>query len=95
MNRPKEDAKRKAVALSYRRGVDEAPAVVAKGRGNVAKKMIEAAKEHQIPIEEDETLVELLSELQLNEMIPEDLYAAVGEIFAFIYRMDKQAGKKQ
>lgn len=95
MNNPNEEAKRKAVALSYKRGVDEAPVVMAKGRGYTADKIIEAAKGHQIPIQEDETLVELLSRLQLNEMIPEELYAAVGEIFAFIYRMDKQAGKKQ
>ncbi|WP_284036631.1 EscU/YscU/HrcU family type III secretion system export apparatus switch protein [Neobacillus sp. 114] len=79
-----------AVALSYHASNQHAPKVVAKGKGNVAKKIIETAKEHKVPIQEDSTLVELLSQLEINETIPEELYQAVAEVFAFIYLVDRQ-----
>jgi flagellar biosynthesis protein len=83
--------KKQAVALSYDASAHEAPVVVAKGKGCVAEAIIAAAKQHGIPIQEDPSLVQLLSELEVNEMIPEDLYALVAELFAFIYRLDRQA----
>jgi flagellar biosynthesis protein len=83
--------KKQAIALSYDANVHEAPVVVAKGKGYVAEAIIAAAKQHGIPIQEDPSLVQLLSELEVNEMIPEDLYALVAELFAFIYRLDRQA----
>ncbi|NUK29101.1 EscU/YscU/HrcU family type III secretion system export apparatus switch protein [Parageobacillus sp. VR-IP] len=83
--------KKQAVALSYDANVQEAPIVVAKGKGYVAEAIIAAARQHGIPIQEDPSLVQLLSELEVNEMIPEDLYALVAELFAFIYRLDRQA----
>jgi flagellar biosynthesis protein len=86
--------KKQAVALSYDASVHEAPVVVAKGKGYVAEAIIAAAKQHGIPIQEDPSLVQLLSELEVNEMIPEDLYALVAELFAFIYRLDRQAKKE-
>ncbi|EZP78023.1 type III secretion exporter [Parageobacillus genomosp. 1] len=86
--------KKQVVALSYDANVHEAPVVVAKGKGYVAEAIIAAAKQHGIPIQEDPSLVQLLSELEVNEMIPEDLYALVAELFAFIYRLDRQAKKE-
>jgi flagellar biosynthesis protein len=86
--------KKQAVALSYDANVHEAPVVVAKGKGYVAEAIIAEAKQHGIPIQEDPSLVQLLSELEVNEMIPEDLYALVAELFAFIYRLDRQAKKE-
>jgi flagellar biosynthesis protein len=83
----------KAVALSYERGQHTAPKVVAKGSGLVAENIIEKAKEHGIPLQEDPSLVELLSQLQINETIPEQLYGAVAEVFAFIYKVDQQHSK--
>lgn len=83
----------KAVALSYDRGQHTAPNVIAKGSGLVAANIIEKAKEHDIPLQEDPSLVELLSQLQINETIPEQLYSAVAEVFAFIYKVDKQHSK--
>lgn len=80
---------KQAVALSYDETKDRAPKVVAKGTGNVAKEIIEIAKENNIPIQEDPTLVEMLSELEINQTIPEELYEVVAEIFAFIYRVEK------
>jgi flagellar biosynthesis protein len=82
-----------AVALSYEASKQMAPKVVAKGKGKVANNIIEKAKKHQVPIQEDPSLVELLSQLQINEAIPEQLYDAVAEVFAFIYSVDHQHSK--
>lgn len=78
-----------AVALSYDMEKDVAPIIKAKGKGFVAEQIIERAKENNIPIQEDPSLVELLSQLEINEAIPEELYEVVAEVFAFIYRIDK------
>lgn len=80
---------KRAVALSYDEMRDSAPKVVAKGTGEIAKEIIEIAKEHDVPIQEDPTLVEMLSELEINQTIPEELYEVVAEIFAFIYKVEK------
>ncbi|MEJ5377200.1 MAG: EscU/YscU/HrcU family type III secretion system export apparatus switch protein [bacterium] len=77
----------KAVALGYRRGVDPAPRVLAKGRGEIAKKIIQIARANNIPIQEDPCLVGLLAELDLNQEIPPVLYRAVAEVLAFVYRV--------
>ena len=83
------DKRLKAAAIRYDREKHIAPKVTAIGKGLVADNMIEKASEHHIPILEDAALVELLSELNLNETIPEELYQAVAEVFAFIYRTDQ------
>lgn len=85
-----EGDRRKAAALKYERVRDVAPKVVAKGSGKVAEKIIEIAREHNIPIKEDPQLVAVLSTLELNRDIPPELYKAVAEILAFIYRMSKE-----
>jgi flagellar biosynthesis protein len=85
---------KQAIALTYRPDRDEAPIVTAKGKGYVAEKIIETAKEHQVPIQEDASLVEMLSKLQINETIPEELYQVVAEIFAFVYRVERRLAKK-
>lgn len=82
--------RKRAVALSY----DEqhiAPVVVVKGEGAVAERIIERAKQYDVPIYEDETLAAMLGQLQLNETIPEELYKVVAEVFAFIYQVEKKA----
>ncbi|MEH7222543.1 EscU/YscU/HrcU family type III secretion system export apparatus switch protein [Bacillus sp. JJ1566] len=81
--------KMKAVALSYDKKIDSEPKIVAKGKGEIAQNIIKMAEVHDIPIQEDTALVELLGELKLNEGIPEELYQVIAEIFAFIYKMDK------
>lgn len=90
MNKKNKITQRQAVALSYHASIEAAPKVVAKGKGNVASAILESAKEHHVPIQEDSSLVELLSQLEINETIPEELYNAVAEVFAFIYRADRQ-----
>ncbi|WP_062105090.1 EscU/YscU/HrcU family type III secretion system export apparatus switch protein [Bacillus niameyensis] len=82
-----------AVALRYSGNVDDAPVVLAKGKGVVAENILDKGKEHQIPIQEDPTLIELLSQLNINEAIPEELYQAVAEVFAFVYRLDQKQVK--
>lgn len=77
---------KKAVALKYERYRDSAPKVVAKGKGVIAEKIIEVAKQHGVYIKEDPTLVEVLSGLELYEEVPEDLYKVVAEIFVLIYQ---------
>ncbi|WP_096269904.1 EscU/YscU/HrcU family type III secretion system export apparatus switch protein [Paucisalibacillus globulus] len=84
------EKRQKAVALSYDQEQTYAPRVSATGKGLVANQIIKKAKENQIPILEDNTLIELLSELDINERIPEELYQAVAEVFAFIYQTDKK-----
>ena len=76
----------KAAALKYRPG-DSAPSVVAKGRGLVAEKIIALARRHGVPIREDRNMVEILSTIDLYDEIPPELYKAVAEILAYIYKM--------
>jgi flagellar biosynthesis protein len=73
----------KAVALSYD-GIT-APVLSAKGTDNIADEIIAIAKEHNVPIREEPELVDLLSQLKLNEEIPRELYVAVAETIAFAY----------
>lgn len=85
-NRPL--TRKEAVALRYQAGKDDAPKVVAKGSDQTAERIIEAAKAAGVPVQEDETLVSLLAQLDLNQVIPPDLYQAVAEVFAFLYQLD-------
>ena len=78
----------KAVALKYEKEKDAAPRVVAKGRGSVAEKIIETARVHNVPLHEDKNLVEVLETLDLETEIPPELYRAVAEVLAFIYRLN-------
>ena len=86
---------KKAAALRYNRETSQAPKMTALGKGFIAEDIIERAKQHDVPILEDPTLVELLAQLNVNETIPEELYEAVAEVFAFIYRLDQQANDKK
>lgn len=79
--------KDKAAALVYDQ--TGAPRIVAKGFGEVARKMIEAAEAEGIPIQKNEVLVEALMQVELTKEIPPQLYQAVAELLAFIYRLDK------
>lgn len=68
---------------------DEAPKVVATGRGLLAERIIERAKESDVPIHRDDKLADTLSRLQIGEMIPPELYEVVAEILIFVDSMDK------
>lgn len=81
---------RQVVALRYEPKREKAPKVVAKGRGYLADKIIEIAREHNIPIRQDKNLLQILSRLDLNDEIPTEVYKAVAEILAFIYRLSNR-----
>lgn len=85
---------KKAVALSYDRQKDFAPRVVAKGKGEVAENIIKVAQLHDLPIRQDEDLVELLSQVQIDREIPEKLYVAVAEVFRFVYTVTRKPGEE-
>jgi flagellar biosynthesis protein len=78
-----------AVALHYDR--TGAPRVVAKGKGAIGAKIIEVAREHNIPIEENEMLAGALSNVELGDEIPSELYKAVAEVLVFVMRLTKRS----
>jgi flagellar biosynthesis protein len=80
----------KAVALKYDRKKDHAPKVIAKGRGEIAEKIIEIAAAYHLPRYEDKNLVKILEALELETEIPPELYRAVAEVLAFVYRLNKK-----
>lgn len=74
-----------AVALHYdKKG---APRVVAKGKGILGEKIVEIAKEHGVPIQENEVLAGALSHVELDDEIPAELYKAVAEVLIFVMRL--------
>ncbi|MCR4690056.1 MAG: EscU/YscU/HrcU family type III secretion system export apparatus switch protein [Lachnospiraceae bacterium] len=81
-----------AVALSYDPETD-APKVVASGKGVIAERIIEEAKENKVPVHKDSKLADTLSRLEIGEMIPPELYEVVAEILVFVDQMDKIKNK--
>jgi flagellar biosynthesis protein len=80
------DQSKLAIALHYEKG-SAAPRVVAKGKGTIGAKIVELAKAHDIPIEENEVLAGALSKVELGDEIPPDLYKAVAEVLVFVLRL--------
>ncbi|MBE5935297.1 MAG: flagellar biosynthesis protein FlhB [Lachnospiraceae bacterium] len=83
---------KKAVALAYTKG-EQAPKVVASGKGNIAEKIIEKAQESNVPIHEDEKLVDSLATLDVGEYIPPELYEVVAEVLVYVDDMDRIKSK--
>ena len=81
---------KKAAALRYDQARDKAPRVVAKGRGKMADRIVAAAREHGVPMVEDRNLVQMLDVLDMETEIPAELYQAVAEVLAFVYRMNRR-----
>jgi flagellar biosynthesis protein len=80
----------KATALAYDPQKGSAPTITAQGTGYNAKSIIQIAKEHNVPIKKDEDLINILSQIEVDQEIPEELYKAVAEIFSFIYNMSNE-----
>lgn len=83
-----EEKKKTAVALEYDPG-DQAPKIIASGRGVLADKIIETAKESNVPIHKDERLANTLSRLEVGDFIPPELYEVVAEVLMFVDRLDR------
>lgn len=88
----KADLSKVSVALSYEAG-EQAPKIIASGRGLLADKIIEKAEEAKVPVYKDEKLANTLSRLEIGDMIPPELYNVVAEILVFVDDMDKIKGK--
>jgi len=95
MNKKEADKpKQQAIALRYQQEENVAPKVIAKGSGYMAERILETAKQHSIPVYQNKTLVSMLMAIELDREIPPELYQAVAEILAYIYRIDKRIGGK-
>ncbi len=81
-----------AVALEYEHS-EEAPKIVASGRGYVAEKIIERAVEENVPLHKDDKLAGTLSKLEIGDAIPPELYEVVAEVLLFVDKVDKIKGK--
>ena len=88
----KKEKPKQAIALEYD-PKEDAPKVVASGREILAEKIINKAKEADIPIHQDDKLANTLSRLEIGEMIPPELYEVVAEILVFVDAMDKIRSK--
>ena len=73
----------RAVALHY--DGERAPTVLATGKGELARRILDVAKKHNIPLHEDPELIQTLSKLELGEEIPENLYRVIAQVIAFAY----------
>jgi flagellar biosynthesis protein len=87
----KKNPPKKAVALKYAPPKDRAPKITAKGSGLIAQKIIELAKEHGIPIQEDPVLVQVLAQLDFYQEIPPTVYLVIAEILAFVYSLHNRS----
>ena len=86
------DERRAAVALAYAEDTS-APKVVAKGRGLIAQAIIERARESGIYVHESPELVGVLMQVDLDQQIPPQLYVAVAEVLAWVFRLEQKLGK--
>jgi flagellar biosynthesis protein len=79
---------KKAAAITYKPG-DEAPQIIEKGKGIVAENILEEASVNAVPIHEDSKLADLLTQMEIGDFIPPELYAVVAEILVFVSDLDK------
>ncbi|HAF17196.1 MAG: EscU/YscU/HrcU family type III secretion system export apparatus switch protein [Thermacetogeniaceae bacterium] len=85
----KDDLKH-AAAIKYDKDRDGAPRVVASGKGDVARRIVEKAVQYGVPIYQDDVLAELMTRLPLNSEIPPELYEAAAEVLLFVYSLEQK-----
>jgi flagellar biosynthesis protein len=83
MNKTDQKPSELAIALKY--DGENAPKLTAKGRGELAERILALAEEHNVPLHEDVELAALLSQIPLGDEIPQALYRAIAEVIAFAY----------
>ncbi|MEA3554180.1 MAG: EscU/YscU/HrcU family type III secretion system export apparatus switch protein [Campylobacterota bacterium] len=86
---------KKAASLKYDNHTNQAPTVTSFGQRENASNIIKIAEQNNIPIKKDEDLVNMLSQIELNQEIPVELYQAVAEVFSFVYEMANEEKNKQ
>jgi Uncharacterized homolog of the cytoplasmic domain of flagellar protein FhlB len=86
--------RKEAVAIRYDARDDDAPRVVAKGTGDIADRILAAAKQHTVPVFHNRTLTAMLMAVELDREIPPALYKVVAEVLAHVYRLDQSRGKR-
>ena len=84
------DTQKKAIAIKYDKEQGDAPVVLASGKGQIAEQIIKAAREAGLEITQDADLAELLAKIPVGTEIPVELYQAVAEVLAFVYRVNKR-----
>ena len=87
-----DEEEKTAVALAYEPG-EEAPKILATGKGEVAERIIDEAKKNDVPFYKDSALAETLSKLKLGDAIPPELYEVVAQILVFVDKMDRLKAK--
>jgi len=87
------EKKLNAIAVKYDKEKDGAPRIAAKGKGNIAEKIIELAKKNDIPLYEDPDLIEVLSKLDLGQEIPAELYKLIAEVLVYVYKANGKSGR--
>jgi len=90
MKRNSPERIKSAVSLKYKTREDRAPVVTAKGKGLVAENIIALAHENNIPVQQDADLIEVLSQVDVDQEIPPAVYQVVAELLAFVYKMNKE-----
>jgi flagellar biosynthesis protein len=87
-------ARKHAVAIRYEQGHDNTPRVIAKGSGLIAEQILATAKQHTVPVYQNKTLATMLMAVELDREIPPELYQAVAEVLAYIYRLDQKKHRR-
>lgn len=86
--------KRAPLAIALEFDGQNAPRVTAKGRGEVAAKILETARAHDVPVEENSILAEALSSVELDDQIPEPLYQAVAQVIGFVLSLRRDLDQR-
>jgi flagellar biosynthesis protein len=87
--------RKRAAALRYDYDQDPVPRLVAKGAGDLADRIIELARAHNIPVREDPDLINLLCKLEVDQLIPQKLFRAVAEVMAYVYRLNTHVQREK
>lgn len=94
MPETKQPPPQEAVAIRYDKNKEDAPRIVAKGKGYVAQQLLAVARHHAVPVYQNQTVTQLLMAVELDREIPPELYHAVANVLAYVYRLDSRAGAK-
>jgi len=86
----KDDKEKVAVALRFDPEKDTAPRIVAAGRGEAAERIIELAEESEVPLYQQESIAEGLSQFEVGAIIPGQLYELIAEVLIFLYHLDSE-----